>query len=106
MRLTYILVALGIAGLSAGTLLGQHDGVKADDAQTTYFADGRVQTRYEVHDGKKDGLAERWYADGTKAAEGRYEQGRMEGQWTFWHADGSPDPERSGQYHAGEKQAP
>ena len=106
MKLTSILLVLGIAGLSAGTLLGQHDKVKADDAQTTYYADGRPQTRYEVHDGKKQGLAERWFADGTKAAEGRYEQGRMEGEWTFWNADGSPDPARSGRYHAGEQQAP
>lgn len=106
MKLTTILVVIGIAGLSAGTLLGQHDRVKADDAQTTYFADGRPQTRYEVHDGKRDGLAERWYADGTKAAEGHYDQGSMEGEWTSWNADGSPDAERSGRYHAGEKQTP
>lgn len=104
MRLQTILATLGVLGLCTSLFLGYGRSTDpADRAQTTYFASGRVESRIEYSEGKRQGLAERWHASGTKLAEGRYEGGRMEGEWQFWNTDGTLDASRSGCYRAGEK---
>lgn len=102
MKLPALLVIAGVLGLGTTILFGANArGAGADDAQTTYFASGQIETRVEYQDGRREGAAERWYADGTLQSQGRYEAGRMEGEWRFWNADGSLDAERSGTYRAG-----
>jgi len=72
-------------------------------SQTTYFANGQIDTECAVRDGQRDGICRRFYPDGSKLSEGSYAAGKMEGEWTFWRRDGSQDAERSGTYAAGAK---
>jgi antitoxin component YwqK of YwqJK toxin-antitoxin module len=103
MRFSHLLLLIGLTGLVVGgaTLAAR---TRAEDAQTTYWANGHLQARTEVREGKPDGRCERFYPDGTKQAEGRYEAGRMEGEWLFWRADGTVDAERTGTYRDGVRQ--
>ena len=78
-------------------------GTETVRSQTTYFANGQVDTECSVRDGVREGIARRFYSDGTKQAEGSYAAGKMEGEWTFWRRDGSLDAERSGLYAGGVK---
>lgn len=104
MKLPILILVLGAVGWTATRLFAEtHAGTDADHAQTTYYASGKMEARYECHGGKRDGTAERWYPNGTKQAEGLYEDGSMAGTWQFWNADGSVDAERTGVYRAGEK---
>ena len=102
MKIATLLFLLGAAGLTANTLIGR-DHAAMDKAQTTYFANGQLESSVEYESGKKQGAATRWYANGSKVSDGRFEDGRMEGDWQFWNKDGSPDIERTGRYHFGEK---
>jgi hypothetical protein len=105
MKFPLLILVLGAIGWMASHLIAGGPPRAAERAQTTYFASGRIESKIEYEDGKRDGLAERWYADGTKAAEGRYEDGRMVGEWSFWNADGSLDAQRTGSYRDGERLA-
>lgn len=104
MKLTSILVLVGALGLGATILLGQgRDGGSDENAQTTYFASGQLESRVEYVEGRREGLAQRYFANGTKQSEGHFAAGLMEGDWSFWNADGSLDADRTGTYKAGER---
>jgi antitoxin component YwqK of YwqJK toxin-antitoxin module len=100
--LAWILLALAGTALSYGTLR-TGDEARTSRIQTSYYANGQIETQSEVHDGQREGISRRFYPDGTPSAEGRYAEGKMDGEWTFWHRDGSRDTERSGTYAAGAK---
>lgn len=97
-----ILVATAGAAASFG-VFSSGGGTAEIRSQTTYFANGQIDTECAVKDGQRDGLCQRFYADGTKMAEGSYAAGKMEGEWSFWRRDGSLDAERSGTYASGDK---
>jgi antitoxin component YwqK of YwqJK toxin-antitoxin module len=97
-----ILVATAGTAASFG-IFRSASGAETIHSQTTYFANGQVDTECSVRDGQRDGTCRRFYADGTKQSEGSYSAGKMEGEWTFWRRDGSLDTERSGTYAGGTK---
>jgi antitoxin component YwqK of YwqJK toxin-antitoxin module len=102
LRMLFVAGALGLTA-TAATLLHRTEAAE-DLAQTTYYASGQVQTRFEVGErGEKHGRFERFYADGTAQSQGAYLDGRMDGDWTFWNADGSVDEARSGSYVDGQR---
>jgi antitoxin component YwqK of YwqJK toxin-antitoxin module len=105
MKLPILILVLGALGWCASLLFGQSANRASDDAQTTYYASGQMESKTAYVDGKRQGTAERWYTNGTKMSEGRYEDNRMVGEWRFWNADGSEDTQRSGNYENGEKVA-
>lgn len=100
MKLNTVLLLAGLAGLG---LVGATQTARSasPESQTTYWANGRLQTRTEQHDGVPNGHSERWHADGSKQAEGTLRDGKMEGEWQFWAPDGTPDLERTGTYRNG-----
>jgi antitoxin component YwqK of YwqJK toxin-antitoxin module len=102
MKLNQVLLLVGLAGLG---VVGATQTMRSvsPEAATTYWANGKMQTRTEQRDGVPEGLAERWHADGSKQAEGHLRGGRMEGEWQFWLPDGTPDLERSGTYRDGKR---
>jgi antitoxin component YwqK of YwqJK toxin-antitoxin module len=106
MKLPYVLAVLGVSGLLISFLAfrGGRADAAAGDVQTTFYANGQVQSQTAFVDGKREGTSTRFYADGKKMAEGSYSAGKMEGDWIFWRPDGARDAERSGTYRAGEKQ--
>lgn len=97
-----ILVAAAGAALSFGAF---RSGGGADEirSQTTYFANGQIDTECALRENQRDGICRRFYSDGSKMAEGSYSAGRMEGEWTYWRRDGELDVERSGTYAGGVK---
>jgi len=99
---TLLLVVAAGAALSLGAL---RSGNRTGEirSQTTYFANGQIDTECELEDGRRDGICRRFYSDGSKLAEGSYSAGKMEGEWTFWRHDGELDAERSGTYAGGVK---
>ena len=102
MKLNQLLLLAGLAGLG---VVGATQTMRsvAPEAATTYWANGKMQTRTEQRDGVPEGLSERWHADGSKQAEGHLRGGRMDGEWQFWLPDGTPDLERSGTYRDGKR---
>jgi len=100
MKWNHVLLLVGLLGFG---VIGATQGLRASEPEqrTTYWANGKLQTRSELADGVPTGPSERWYPDGTKQAAGSLRAGQMEGAWSFWLADGSPDGERTGTYHAG-----
>jgi antitoxin component YwqK of YwqJK toxin-antitoxin module len=107
MKIPALILLAGLAGLtvSVRALQGTRDATESQ-TQTTYFANGQVETECETLDGRRDGLCRRFYADGRKMAEGSYVAGKMEGQWTFWLEDGTVDGARSGRFESGERSGP
>ncbi len=105
MKLPILILVLGALGWAASLLLGESSTQASEDAQTTYYASGQLESKVEYEDGKRSGMAERWHTNGKKMSEGRYEGNRMVGEWRFWNADGSEDTQRSGTYEHGEKVA-
>ena len=104
MKLPTLILLAGAAGLAVSLrAFGTADADAQDRTQATYYANGRVDSEYEIRDGRRDGPCRRFYPDGSRMAEGRYAAGRMQGEWTFWGPDGRVDPERSGFYESGEK---
>jgi hypothetical protein len=104
MKFAILILILGAAGFGVTRLVGGGSGAASpDDFQTTYYASGQIESKFEYEGGKREGSAERWYANGKRMAEGRYKDGRMEGAWQFWNADGSSDAARTGTYKAGER---
>jgi antitoxin component YwqK of YwqJK toxin-antitoxin module len=97
-----LIVAAAVAAVAFGALRSGGGGDEMR-SQTTYFANGQVDTECELHDGQREGTCRKFYSDGTKLAEGRYSAGKMEGEWTFWRRGGEIDAERSGTYVAGVK---
>lgn len=97
MRLTLALFVAGSLGLIATV------GARSErpDAQTTYYANGQMQSEIRFEDGRREGSARRWFADGTLQAEGAYADGEADGPWIWYRADGSVDEARSGLYRAG-----
>jgi hypothetical protein len=102
MKFAILLFVLGALGWGATRVIGRSE-VGSDKAQTTYYASGQMEARFEYADGRRQGPAERWHPNGTRMAEGRYEDGHMEGAWRFWNADGTSDNARTGIYHGGER---
>jgi len=100
MKWNTVLLMTGLLGLG---LVGATQGLRAPEAeaQTTYWANGNLQSRVEVDEGVPNGRSARWHPDGTKHAEGVVREGRMEGRWDFWLANGTPDVQRTGTYAAG-----
>jgi hypothetical protein len=100
MKWNNVLLLVGLLGLG---VIGATQGLRAagPEERTTYWANGKLQSRSHLADGVPTGRSERWYPDGTKQAEGSLREGRMEGAWSFWLADGTPDGERTGTYRAG-----
>jgi antitoxin component YwqK of YwqJK toxin-antitoxin module len=107
MKAPVVFALAGLAGLtiSVRALRGNGDAVEPS-VQTTYYANGQVDTECETREGRRDGHCAHYSAAGKKLSEGTYAAGRMEGAWTFWLEDGSVDSERSGNYAAGERVAP
>lgn len=100
MKWNHVLLCAGLCGLGVvGATQGLRAGAPAE--QTTYWANGQLQSRAAVEDGVPSGLCERWHKDGTKHASGELRDGHMEGPWEFWLPDGSVDAERTGTYRAG-----
>ena len=97
-----LLVAAAGTAAAFGTFRSK-EGAAEIRSQTTYFANGQIDTECSVRDGQRDGPCRRFYADGSKMAEGRYADGKMVGEWTFWLRDGALDAERSGSYADGAK---
>lgn len=89
------LLGLGVVGATQGL------GSKSPAEQTTYWANGQLQSRSDLEDGVPSGHCERWHPNGSRQAEGTLRDGRMEGPWEFWLPDGTPDTARSGTYRAG-----
>lgn len=100
MKWNTVLLLSGLLGLG---VVGATQGLRAPapESQTTYWANGKLQSQVEMHDGVPTGHSVRWYPDGTKQAEGQVSDGRLEGTWEFWLPNGTPDTERSGTYRAG-----
>jgi antitoxin component YwqK of YwqJK toxin-antitoxin module len=97
-----MILLAGVAGLTVSVrALEGARGTEETRSQTTYYANGQVETECAIRDGHREGECRRFSADGRKLAEGSYAAGRMEGPWTFWLPDGSIDLERSGRYEAG-----
>lgn len=106
MKLSIVLLVLGLSGLAAGaTTFVRASIAPAENAQETYYANGQVRSRNEARSNDETWV-ERWHANGTKQAEGVLVAGRMQGDWRFWSPDGTPDDERSGTFRAGVKQNP
>ncbi len=104
MKFAILILILGAAGFGVTRLVGAGAaGAGSDDFQTTYYASGQIESKFEYENGKREGTAERWHANGKIMAEGRYQDGRMEGAWQFWNADGTSDKARTGTYKAGER---
>lgn len=98
------LILVATAGTAASFGVFRSDGgTDPIRTQTTYFANGQVDTECALREGQRDGICRRFHPDGSKMSEGSYAAGKMEGEWTFWRRDGSLDAERSGTYAAGEK---
>jgi antitoxin component YwqK of YwqJK toxin-antitoxin module len=107
MKLPYVLLIVGVAGLAVSVHALQTRGSNGDGGvQTTYYANGQVRTESTLVNGKRDGASTSYFSDGKKMSAGAYSAGKMEGAWTFWRADGSLDAERTGDYRDGEKQSP
>jgi hypothetical protein len=105
MKLPYLLLIAGVAGLAVSVHALQTRGSAGDDGkQTTYYANGQVRSETALIEGRREGASTSYYSDGRKMAEGAYSAGKMEGPWTFWRADGTVDSARTGGYHDGEKQ--
>jgi len=100
MKWNTVLLLSGLLGLG---VVGASQGLRspAAEAQTTYWANGKLQSQVEVRDGVPNGHSVRWHPDGTKQAEGVVLEGRMDGPWEFWLQDGTPDVGRTGTYRAG-----
>ncbi|MCY2960924.1 MAG: hypothetical protein NTY35_12235 [Planctomycetota bacterium] len=100
MKWNTILLLSGLLGLG---VVGATQGLRSPGPaeRTTYWANGKLQSRSETRDGVPSGHSERWYPDGTKQAEGVVRDGRMEGAWEFWLPNGTPDVARTGTYRAG-----
>ena len=96
------------AAAIAGSLatFGSRQASEEPRTQTSYYANGQLETECELKDGRREGACRRFYADGSKLAEGRFEDGKMQGEWTFWRRDGQLDAERSGTFEDGEKIRP
>lgn len=105
---TPVLVLL--ACLAGGTVAMRALDRPGDDArsisQTTYYANGQIETECATRGGRRHGPCHRFYSDGRKMAEGAYADGKMDGPWTFWFEDGSVDRARSGSYATGERASP
>ena len=97
MKLPLALLVAGSLGLFA--TVGARES--QDDAQTTYFANGQMQSECRFQEGRREGPARRWFADGTLQAEGEYRAGEADGRWSWYRADGSLDVARSGLYRDG-----
>ena len=99
-----------LAALAGGTLavraLRADPDAQGPRSQTTYYANGQVESECPTRGGQREGTCTRYYPDGSKMSEGDYVAGRMEGRWTFWRKDGSVDAERSGLYASGERTGP
>ena len=105
MKTPALVVLAALAGLTI-SVRALRASSEAAASQTTYYANGQIESECEVRDGRKEGLCRRFYANGEKQAEGAYAAGRMDGPWTFWREDGSVDAERSGDYVAGDRVGP
>jgi len=103
MKLPGLILVATIGAAASFGMFSSGGGPGSIRSQTTYFANGQIDTECSVKDGLREGISRRFYSDGSKMSEGSYAAGKMEGEWTFWHRDGSLDPERSGTYAAGEK---
>ena len=98
------LVLVTLAGTAASLgVFRSKGGADEPRSQTTYYANGQIDTEWAVQGGQRDGPCRRFYPDGSKLAEGSYAAGKMEGEWSFWLRDGARDAERSGSYSAGVK---
>ncbi|MFN0009178.1 MAG: toxin-antitoxin system YwqK family antitoxin [Planctomycetota bacterium] len=97
-----LLVVAAGAVLSLGALRSGN-GTGEIRSQTTYFANGQIDTECTLKNNQRDGICRRFYSDGSKLAEGSYAAGKMVGEWTFWRRDGELDAERSGTYVGGAK---
>ena len=100
MKWNHVLLCVGLCGLG---VVGATQGLRSSAPleQTTYWANGKLQSRTAIEDGIPSGRSERWHKDGTKQAAGELRDGRMEGPWEFWLSDGTPDVQRTGTYRAG-----
>jgi antitoxin component YwqK of YwqJK toxin-antitoxin module len=106
MKLPHVLLILGVSGLAVSVYALQGRlSAAAGNNQSTYYANGQVQSQTEYVDGQREGTTRRFYADGARMAEGQYAAGKMEGRWTFWLPGGEIDRERTGDYHDGKKRA-
>jgi antitoxin component YwqK of YwqJK toxin-antitoxin module len=107
MKTPVLVILTGLAGLTVAVRAFDrpHDDV-GSSSQTTYYANGQIETECSTRDGRREGPCHRYYSDGRKMAEGGYAAGRMEGPWTFWLQDGSVDDARTGSYAAGERTSP
>lgn len=100
MKWNTVLLGAGLVGVG---VVGASQGLRPDAPaeKTTYWANGKLQSRVETSDGIPNGRSVRWHPDGTKHAEGVLRDGRMEGAWEFWLPSGATDAERSGTYRDG-----
>ena len=103
MKLPALIVVASLGTAASFGVFRSRGAAETVQSQTTYFANGQVDTECAVRDGQREGPCRRFYSDGSKMAEGSYAAGRMEGAWSFWRRDGSLDADRSGQYAAGVK---
>lgn len=97
-----LLVVAAGAVLSLGALRSRNETGEIR-SQTTYFANGQIDTECELENGVREGICRKFYSDGRRMAVGRYSAGKMEGEWSFWRRDGELDAERSGTYAGGVK---
>ena len=103
MRLPALILVATVGAAASFGVFRTAGGTETVRTQTTYFANGQVDTECSVQDGVREGPSRRFYSDGSRMAEGSYAAGKMEGEWTFWRRDGSLDAERSGLYAGGTK---
>ncbi len=107
MRTPALLLLAGLAALTVSVRAFSGGGDAPESrTQTTYYANGQVDTECETREGRREGRCTHYSPDGKKLSEGAFVGGRMQGSWTFWREDASVDAERSGTYVDGERVAP
>jgi antitoxin component YwqK of YwqJK toxin-antitoxin module len=66
---------------------------------------GALHKRLAYKGGLPDGPLEERAPDGRLSVRGQFVLGSQEGEWTFYLEDGTPDPDTSGFYKQGVRQA-
>jgi len=101
LKLPIALLLTGAVGLAAS--VGAFESTRSEraEAQTTYYANGQLQSECGVADGRRHGTYRRWTADGVLVAEGRFEHGEKSGDWTCRLPDGTLDEALSGVWRDG-----
>ncbi len=55
---------------------------------TTYFKNGKMQTKGEFRRGKRTGEWKAWYSNEQQRWQGNYEDDEEQGAWTYYHKNG------------------